>query len=174
MEENIIYFYDAENDRVKKEHIFLNNFEVTPFVDKNGDKFDSVEHYYQANKFIDLNDNKKAFEEVRTASSPFLCKKKARFFTNEIHKENWNKEKWENGEKDEVMKRALIFKFSQHPDLLERLIETKESKLVEASIKDAYWGGLLEGSKNQLGNFLMELRENYNKTGKIYFEGIII
>ena len=29
-----IYFYDNETDLVKKEHIFLNNFDPSPFLDE--------------------------------------------------------------------------------------------------------------------------------------------
>jgi predicted NAD-dependent protein-ADP-ribosyltransferase YbiA (DUF1768 family) len=69
------------------------------------------------------------------------------------------------------MKKGLIYKFSQHPDLLKRLIETGKCKIVEASNKDPYWGGILPGSLNKLGNLLCELRDNFVKTGLIYIDG---
>ncbi len=55
--------------------------------------------------------------------------------------------------------------------MLERLLETGGQKLVERSPKDPYWGGLLPDSKNKLGNFLAELRDNYRKEGKFFIEG---
>jgi ribA/ribD-fused uncharacterized protein len=96
------------------------------------------------------------------------CKKLARKYEKEG---NFNKEKWENGHKDVVMRRALVFKFSQNKDLLEKLLETGTARLVEASKKDAYWGGLLPDSKNKLGDMLAELRDNYKKDKKVYIEG---
>lgn len=83
----------------------------------------------------------------------------------------WQKEKWENGHKDYIMKRGLVYKFSQNKDLLERLLQTGNKKLVERSDKDSYWGGLLPESLNKLGIFLAELRDNYNKDKLIYIEG---
>ena len=69
------------------------------------------------------------------------------------------------------MKRGLIYKFSQHPDLLKKLLDTGNSKIVEASYKDPYWGGILPGSLNKLGIFLCELRDNYVKNNLIYIDG---
>jgi predicted NAD-dependent protein-ADP-ribosyltransferase YbiA (DUF1768 family) len=66
------------------------------------------------------------------------------------------------------MRRGLMLKFSQNVDLLKRLLETGEKRLVEESYKDPYWGGMLPDSKNKLGDFLFELRENYKKIGKVY------
>ena len=62
MENNTIYFYDVESDKVKKEHIFLNNFDPSEFIGEDGFKYPTVEHYYQCFKF---EDNKQAFEEIR-------------------------------------------------------------------------------------------------------------
>jgi predicted NAD-dependent protein-ADP-ribosyltransferase YbiA (DUF1768 family) len=69
------------------------------------------------------------------------------------------------------MKRALVLKFSQNKDMLDKLLETGNARLVEASQKDPYWGGMLPDSKNRLGNMLAELRDNYRKDRKVYIEG---
>jgi predicted NAD-dependent protein-ADP-ribosyltransferase YbiA (DUF1768 family) len=69
------------------------------------------------------------------------------------------------------MKKGLIYKFSQNPELLKALIDTGDCCLVEASDKDPYWGGLLPDSKNRLGALLVELRENYKNNSKIFIEG---
>jgi GTP cyclohydrolase II len=96
------------------------------------------------------------------------CKKLARKYQKEL---NWEKEKWENGYKDTIMKKALTYKFSQNPDMLKKLLDTGDAKLVEASQKDPYWGGLLPDSKNKLGDFLAQLRDNYRKDKKVYVDG---
>jgi predicted NAD-dependent protein-ADP-ribosyltransferase YbiA (DUF1768 family) len=68
------------------------------------------------------------------------------------------------------MKRALVYKFSQNRDLLERLMLTGDKKLVERSLRDLYWGGYLPNSKNKLGDFLMQVRDNYSKHKLIFIE----
>lgn len=69
------------------------------------------------------------------------------------------------------MRKALIYKFSQNVDLLKQLLETGNKRLVEESYKDPYWGGMLPDSKNKLGDFLAELRDNYNQTKTLYLSG---
>jgi ribA/ribD-fused uncharacterized protein len=96
------------------------------------------------------------------------CKKLARHYEQEF-KDVWGKEEWEAGRKEEVMKKALIYKFKQNPELLNRLMDTGDSVLVEASDKDPYWGGLMPNSKNRLGLCLMELRGNYKKTNSLLY-----
>ena len=66
------------------------------------------------------------------------------------------------------MRRGLMFKFSQHEAMLERLMISGNKRLVEESYKDPYWGGMLPDSKNKLGDFLVELRDNYRKNNKIF------
>lgn len=174
MNTDIVYFYDKESEFVKKEHVCLNNFEPSPFTDEKGQKFISVEHYYQCHKFDNIADGeefKKAFEEVLNAKDADTCKKASRRLTKEDLKDKWQQAKWENGYKDFIMKKGLTFKFSQNLDMLKVLMETGDKKLVERSEKDPYWGGFLEGSKNMLGNMLMEIRENYLKTKTVFIKG---
>jgi len=68
MEEQTIYFYDSETENVKKEHIFLNNFEPSPFKADDDFLYQTVEHYYQCHKFDNYEENpefKLIFEEIR-------------------------------------------------------------------------------------------------------------
>ena len=163
--DNTIYFYDDSDKEIKPEHYFLNNFDPSPFKADDNFLYPSVEHFYQCHKFDNFSENinfKNAFEEIRQAPDPLKCKKLARKYEAEFLN-IWQKENWENGYKDEIMQKGLTYKFSQNKDLLEKLLKTGNSRLVEKSFKDPYWGGMLEGSKSKLGNFLMELRDNYNE-----------
>ena len=45
-----------------------------------------------------------------------------------------------------MMKRAIRLKFSQNSEMLEKLRQTGEARLVEDSPDDMFWGGALEGS----------------------------
>ena len=44
------------------------------------------------------------------------------------------------------MKKAIDYKFQQHPDIRETLISTKDGILIEDSPNDMFWGGSLPGS----------------------------
>lgn len=110
------------------------------------------------------------FNSFRNAETPLICKRAARKYEKEFEGK-WQKQRWENGYKDYVMRRALVYKFSQNRDMLERLVATGNAKLVERSDRDPYWGGLLPNSLNKLGNFLMELRDNYVRDNAIYLDG---
>ena len=64
---------------------------------------------------------------------------------------------WEQVKID-VMKRALIAKFSQHPTLMDVLLSTEQAIIAEQS-HDGFWGIGLDGQGfNWLGRLLMEIR----------------
>ena len=61
--------------------------------------------------------------------------------------------------KDEIMRKALLAKFTQNDDLKKLLKDTGAKKIIEASPKDAYWGwGRDRKGKNMLGLILEEVR----------------
>ena len=66
------------------------------------------------------------------------------------------------------MRRGIREKFTQHLDLKEKLLSTKNSILIEDSPKDEFWGGSLPNSKNILGSLLIELREIMLKSSSNY------
>lgn len=58
------------------------------------------------------------------------------------------------------MLETLYAKFTQHPDLTDKLLETGNARLVEHTENDSYWGDGGDGSgKNMLGQLLMEIRK---------------
>lgn len=60
------------------------------------------------------------------------------------------------------MRRSLELKFSQHPDLMKKLVDTGDIELVEYNNwNDTLWGKnqKTKVGKNQLGELLMELRQ---------------
>ncbi len=68
MDNDVIFFYDKESEFVRKEHIFLNNFEPSPFFADDGFKYLTVEHYYQCHKFDNWEEHaefQNAYEEIR-------------------------------------------------------------------------------------------------------------
>lgn len=109
----------------------------------------TVEHYFQAQKFAD-----KAYQKkVRTASSPMLAAQLGRDRKQKLRKD------WESV-KVNVMRTALIAKFDQYTDLAELLLSTEDSKLVEHTANDSFWGDGGNGKgKNMLGKLLMQVRD---------------
>lgn len=99
-----------------------------------------------------------------------MAKKTARKYQSEFEGQ-WDLKRWEDGYKDTIMRRGLVYKFDQNRNMIEGLLSTGNAYLVERSPKDPYWGGLLPDSLNKLGNFLMELRDNIKNESAIYLDG---
>jgi ribA/ribD-fused uncharacterized protein len=114
-----------------------------------GKMWPSSEHYFQAQKYAGT----KHEEEVRMAKTPSLAAELGRSRKLPLRRD------WESV-KDDVMREAVLAKFSQHDDLRELLLGTGDAKLIEHTVNDAYWGDGGDGSgKNMLGIILMEVRE---------------
>ena len=66
---------------------------------------------------------------------------------------------WESV-KEQIMRDAVLAKFSQHPELTELLLSTGDAVIVEHTENDDYWGDGGDGKgKNRLGHILMSVRE---------------
>ena len=138
-----IYFYST-----KPEHREFSNFHEASFTldDK---EWPTVEHYFQAAKF---QANPEYQEKIRRAASPAAAKKLGASKAVPI-RSNWDTFRIE------VMRKAVEAKFSQNEDLKEKLLETGNRNLVEASPTDTFWGiGKSKKGQNMLGKLLMELR----------------
>ncbi|MFT5706038.1 MAG: GTP cyclohydrolase II [Oceanospirillaceae bacterium] len=109
----------------------------------------TTEHFYQAQKF-----NDPALKEcVRSAASPMLAKQIASQLESHHLQANWH------NVKEKVMWDALAAKFTQHPELKELLLSTRERKIAEHTHNDSYWGDAEDGSGlNRLGELLVQLR----------------
>nr|CAG8485296.1 12028_t:CDS:2 [Entrophospora candida]CAG8535765.1 5494_t:CDS:2 [Entrophospora candida] len=131
--------------RTKGKYGALSNFYSSPIII---DEFTwpTVEHYFQE-------DQKNLQDEIRLASTPHEAAKLGRNF--EGLRSDWNESR------DSVMLKALRFKFTQHEDLKELLLSTGESKLIEDSPSDSYWGIATKNGvkgENKLGLLLMAVR----------------
>ena len=163
METSTIYFYDTPSERVRKEDTYLNNYDITPFTSEIGQSYQSVEHYYQSEKYRDYpsKDEGEAIRlEIINASDAAQSKEIARKYEDEDRANGRNMEHWElwSKRKVDVMRDAIRYKFEQNQEIRKRLKETGDAKLVEDSPVDMFWGGWLPGSLNKLGEVLMEYR----------------
>lgn len=142
-DQQVINFYS-----VNDEYGEFSNFAAFPFRLKSK-RWPTSEHYFQAQKFHDTGHR----EEIRKAKTPMIAARLGR----DRKKKLWRD--WESI-KDNVMRDAVLAKFSQHDELRNLLLATGKAKLVEHTTNDAYWGDGGDGSgMNVLGRILMEVRE---------------
>lgn len=126
----------------------FSNFAPYP-ISLDGKRWPTSEHYFQAHKFEDAG----LREKVRKAKTPMIAARLGRDRSSPLRRD------WESVKVD-VMRRAVRAKFEQHEDLRELLLSTGDSKLVEHTANDSYWGDGGDGSgKNMLGRILMDLRD---------------
>jgi ribA/ribD-fused uncharacterized protein len=128
-------------------HCEFSNFAPFP-VDLDGKRWPSVEHYYQAQKFVDP----ELQQKIRKAEKPAIAKSLAGKYKAAI-RPDWDEVK------EAAMERAVRRKFELYPDLRALLLATGKEDLAEAAPTDYYWGVGRDGSGlNKLGVLLMRLR----------------
>ena len=133
---------------------FLSNFHPSPFVGSDGNTWDTVEHFFQAMKTLDVDER----EFVRGKMTAGRAKRAGRKVT---LRKDWDDVKLS------VMEEALIKKFTQNKNLGRLLVDqTGDNFLCEGNTwHDQFWGNCtcplhkdLAG-ENHLGRLLMEIRE---------------
>ena len=146
----IINFY-----KVQDEFGCFSNFAAYP-VELDGKVWPTSEHYFQAQKFAGTE-----FEdEIRRIKSPMMAARAGRDRGKPL------REDWELV-KDEVMRRAVLAKFTQHAELRDILLSTGDAVLVEHTRNDSYWGDGGDGrGRNMLGQILVSVREELRRGGE--------
>ncbi|QDT29212.1 Swarming motility protein YbiA [Gimesia panareensis] len=140
---------------VSEEYGEFSNFAGYPIL-LDGKRWPTSEHYFQAQKFQETSHQ----EAIRKEQSPMRAARMGRDRKRPLRKD------WESG-KDAIMRQAVLAKFTQHADLRELLLSTGESRLVEHTTNDSYWGDGGDGSgKNRLGQLLMEIRKKLREAGE--------
>ncbi len=141
-----IYFYKADEP-----YGCFSNFSLYP-IHLAGRTWKTVEHYYQAHKFVGTPDEP-VMECIWTAQTPEEAARLGR----ESHRQL--RPDWE-AVKRPLMREAVLTKFLSHPDIQQVLLSTGNEFLVENSPKDYYWGcGADKSGHNYLGKILMSVRE---------------
>jgi len=136
--------------RFYNKYWFLSNFCDAPFVDpKSGIKYQTTEHFYQAAKTLDVEEQKAICAAPTAGKSKYL----GRCCTIRTDR---------NDVKLRVMARALVLKFTQNPALQKKLIATGDLELVEGNTwGDTFWGVCNGVGENHLGKLLMRLRTEF-------------
>lgn len=134
--------------RVNDAYGYMSNFAPCPF-ELNGKVWPTSEHYFQAQKFLD----ETIQEKILLLESPMDAALEGR------NRQNPLREDWESV-KDDIMYNAVREKFRQNPEILQELLATGDSFLIEHTSNDAYWADGGDGSgKNRLGQILMAVRD---------------
>ena len=140
-----IHFYNRDEPYYE----FTNFAMYTVQID--GSTWPTTEHYFQAQKFVGT--------PYAQAICHLATPREAFDFTRKPEVHLWRRSDWEQV-KEDIMKKALLAKFTQHNDLRLSLLSTRNRKLVEHTSNDNYWGDGGDGSgKNRLGYLLMSVRE---------------
>ena len=145
----VIKFY-----KVQEEFGCFSNFAAYP-IELDGKIWPTSEHYFQAQKFAGTEFE----EEIRRVKSPMIAARMGRERSKPLRAD------WERV-KDEVMRRAVLAKFTQHETLRDILLATGDAVLVEHTRNDSYWGDGGDGrGKNMLGHILVSVREELRGKG---------
>lgn len=134
----------------RKEFHFLSNFYLVEIKDTDGYVWPSSEHIFQALKSLNPDD----WEIVRNHPLKGL-----KYFSRTLPLRS----DWEIVKID-VMRKALKAKFSQHPELFEKLKNIKEEIIEHNDWHDNFWGSCIcnkckDKGENMLGKLLMGLRD---------------
>lgn len=141
-----IYFYKVNDD-----YGCFSNFSPHP-IDLHGTHWSTVEHYYQAQKFVGTPDAV-VIPVIHAAPTPEQAAALGRSRTRTVRSD------WEQV-KTQVMHIAVLTKFLTHTDIQAILISTGDRLIVENSPTDCYWGcGGDKTGQNHLGKILMSVRQ---------------
>ncbi|KGF72575.1 Swarming motility protein ybiA [Neosynechococcus sphagnicola sy1] len=141
-----IYFYKAE-----AAYGCFSNFSLHGIY-LQGQYWPTVEHYYQAQKFVGTPDVAMT-AVIQLAPTPMKAAALGRDRDRCI-RSDWEQVKYP------IMCQAVLTKFLCHPEIQGVLLATGEVELVENSPTDYYWGcGADRTGQNQLGNILMGVRQ---------------
>jgi ribA/ribD-fused uncharacterized protein len=149
MSENAINFYSTKGEygpfsNFSAHHLFLKE-----------KVWRTSEHYFQAQKFAGTEHE----EELRMVESPMVVARMGRSRKRPLRKD-WDVVK------DDIMRDAVMAKFTQNKELKALLLSTGDATLVEHTANDSYWADGGDGTgKNMLGIILMEVREKLKSEG---------
>ncbi|WP_017316394.1 NADAR family protein [Mastigocladopsis repens] len=141
-----IYFY-----KVGQPYGCFSNFSPHGII-MQGIYWSTVEHYYQAQKFVGSPDAL-IIPLIHNAETPEIAAALGRDPKRQVRLD------WQEV-KTQVMREAVLKKFLTHTDIREILLITGEQLIVENSPTDYFWGcGTDKTGQNHLGKILISVRD---------------
>ena len=144
--------------RFDGDYRFLSNFYKAE-ITYDGIKYPTTENAYQAAKSLDTNER----QTIANLDKPVDAKRAGKKVT---LRNGWD------GIKDGIMLDVLKIKFTAHPDLAKKLIDTEDSVLIEGNFwHDTHFGvcycdKCMGIGENKLGELLMKVRDEL-KSSKV-------
>ena len=114
-----------------EENGYLSNWFVSPFC-LSGFTYSSMEQYMMHQKALCFHDTEIASQILKT-DTPSTIKSLGRQVS------NYNDLIW-SGVRQLIVYQGLIEKFRQNPELLDKLLSTKDAILAECAVSDRIWG----------------------------------
>lgn len=146
-----IYFYKVDEPYGCFSNFSIHNIWI------NGQNWLTVEHYYQAQKFVGSAD-RSLVAAIRAVPTPQEAANLGRDPKHRVRAD------WETV-KISVMSEAVKTKFITHLDIQLILLDTADRPLVENSPTDYYWGcGCDRTGHNHLGRILMNVRREISQS----------
>lgn len=133
----VIWFYSKT-----PEYGWLSNFSEHPIV-LDGVRWPSVEHFYQAQKYVDT---AQVAESIRGMASPSQVRTAGRDRSLTV-RPDWD------AVKEDVMRQAVRAKFTQHVVLQKLLLATEDNELVHESDDDEFLGASAEWNWSKSSGF---------------------
>lgn len=159
-DEGFTFFWRPENHKLGV-NCFSQWYESS-FLDQNNTEYFTAEHYMMAMK-AELFGDEYMHLRILKEPNPAVVRKMGRKVR------NFDAREWDSNKVD-IVKAANYYKFTQNEELLNVLLNTNDSIIVEASPFDKIWGIGLDSQnsrsknpdqwrgENLLGFILMELR----------------
>lgn len=144
-------------DKFAGDNFFLSNFFPTQ-IEFEGITYSSTEAAFQAQKTLDQTERKR-FIDISPSQAKHLGRRVSL------------RSDWEDV-KARIMHDVVLAKFTQHPDLADKLYLTGDDRLIEGNTwGDTYWGQVNGKGLNMLGEILMivrqELREGLSRPPRL-------
>ncbi len=129
----------------------FSNFDTKHPIKMGGKLWPSTEHFFQGMKFQSTDETH--MENIRLTPKPRDVAAMGRDRSHPLRTD------WETI-KDDIMRQAIIAKFTQYEDMKTLLLSTGDAEIIEHTTNDNYWADGGDGTgKNMLGKILMEVRE---------------
>ncbi|CUX25323.1 NADAR family protein [Clostridium sp. C105KSO13] len=149
---NTVKFYTySQIAEFRGNYAFLSNFYHAPIIYR-GHKYANNEAAFQAQKTVFVREQQQFY--MPRLTEPALAKRLGRSVT---LRPDWNQVKIP------IMYEVCFAKFLQHPELMQALLATGDTLLIEGNTwGDRFWGCVDGFGENHLGNILMDIRGKLN------------
>ena len=137
--------------KFRNEYFFLSNFYPCE-VKYGGLTYQCSEAAFQAQKFEDI-EIKKKFTTMDGKKAKYNGSARAKLAP---LRSDWD------SVKNEIMLDVNVSKYTQNPDLMQKLLDTGDEYIAEGNVwRDTYWGVYNGKGKNVMGNILMVIRTHF-------------